>query len=146
LHDVAWHSGNRAVNLHSIGIEHVGETYGPDGFTRAEYVASARLVAWLVRRYDIPADRRHVVGHAEVPDPSHPGLVGGSSHHTDPGPHWKWGFYMRLVRRFAFPPVLTLTTTLPATQPLTGVVPWGAATAGIRATRVDFVVDGRVLW
>ena len=38
-----------------------------------------------------------------MPDPKHPRLFGGSDHHTDPGPHWRWGYYMNLVRRFAFP-------------------------------------------
>ena len=45
LSDIAWHAGNWKVNRHSIGIEHVGETYDPNGFTTAEYVSSARLVA-----------------------------------------------------------------------------------------------------
>ena len=53
------------------------------------------------RRYDIPIDRQHIIGHADVPDPSHPGELGGSDHHTDPGPYWKWGYYLRLVRRYA---------------------------------------------
>ncbi|MCW2964155.1 MAG: amidase, partial [Actinomycetia bacterium] len=50
LSDIAWHAGNWKVNCHSIGIEHVGETYDPAGFTVDEYRSSARLVAWLVRR------------------------------------------------------------------------------------------------
>lgn len=146
LHDVAWHSGNRSVNLHSIGIEHVGDTQDPAGFTRAEYVSSARLVAWLVRRYGIPVDRRHIIGHAQVPDPYHPGLFGGSDHHSDPGPYWRWGYYLRLVRKFAFPVRLTVTTTIGPGARLAGIVPWRAAARGARASRVDFLVDGRVVW
>ena len=96
------------VNAESIGIEHVGETYDPSGFTTAEYQASAHLVAWLVRRYDIPVDRKHIIGHYQVPDPKHPGLFGGYDHHTDPGPHWHWGYYMSLVRRYAFPNLYAL--------------------------------------
>lgn len=35
----------------------------------------------------MPIDRRHVIGHDEVPDPDGTG-VGGSHHHTDPGKRW----------------------------------------------------------
>jgi hypothetical protein len=100
LSDIAWHAGNWKTNVHSVGIEHVGETYDPAGFTTAEYAASAKLVAWLVRRYDIPVDRTHIIGHSEVPDPYHRGLYGGVSHHHDPGPYWNWGHYMYLVRYY----------------------------------------------
>ena len=147
LHDIAWHSGNRAVNVHSVGVEHVGETYDPNGFTAQEYRSSAQLVAWLARRYDIPVDRAHIIGHAQVPDPFHPGLFGGSSHHTDPGPHWKWGYYLRLVRRFAFPHTLRVsTTTIDQGETLRGIVPWRVATKGAKASRVEFLVDGRAMW
>jgi N-acetyl-anhydromuramyl-L-alanine amidase AmpD len=147
LHDIAWHSGNKRVNDHSVGVEHVGETYDPNGFTAAEYKASARLAAWLVNRYDIPVDRAHIIGHAQVPDPFHPGQFGGSSHHSDPGPHWKWGYYLRLVRKYAFPQRLFVaSTTLETGSELQGIVPWRVATKGVKAARVDFLVDGRVLW
>ncbi|HVU76128.1 MAG TPA: N-acetylmuramoyl-L-alanine amidase [Gaiellaceae bacterium] len=147
LHDVAWHSGNSAVNDHSVGIEHVGETYDPAGFSAAEYKSSARLVAWLVRRYDIPIDREHIIGHAEVPDPNHPGELGGSAHHTDPGPYWRWGYYLRLVRRYAYPNALKVATTgIEPGADVAGIVPWQATTTGASASRVDFLIDGRVVW
>lgn len=147
LHDIAWHSGNKKVNAHSIGIEHVGETYDPAGFTAAEYKSSARLVAWLARRYDIPIDRTHIIGHSEVPDPNHPGEFGGADHHTDPGPYWKWGYYLRLVRRYAFPNLLKVSTTdLASGADVAGIVPWQVATTGANASRVDFLIDGRVVW
>src|SRR4051812_5549539 len=147
LHDIAWHSGNAGVNAHSIGIEHIGETYDPAGFTGDEYRSSARLVAWLVRRYDIPVDRKHIIGHANVPDPFHPGLFGGSSHHRDPGPHWKWGYYLKLVRKFAFPNALTVaTTSLEQGETVRGIVPWRIALKGGKARHVEFLVDGRVVW
>jgi N-acetyl-anhydromuramyl-L-alanine amidase AmpD len=147
--DIAWHAGNWKLNCRSIGIEHVGETYDPAGFTVDEYRASARLVAWLVRRYDIPVDRNHIIGHAEVPDPKHPGAYGGSGHHTDPGPHWRWDFYMNLVRRYAFPERYAIhvdTTSIDRGQTLTGIVPWAVRTKGTPARRVDFAIDGRVVW
>ncbi len=147
LHDIAWHSGNRAMNEHSIGIEHVGATDDPAGFTTAEYRASARLVAWLARRYRIPVDRRHIIGHAEVPDPFHPGALGGSAHHTDPGRYWRWGYYLKLVRRFAFPKTLKVTsTTIEPGETLAGIVPWRVRTTGGKAARVEFLVDGRAVW
>jgi hypothetical protein len=147
LHDIAWHSGNHAVNTHSVGIEHLGVTYDPAGFPAVEYRSSARLVAWLARRYDIPIDRKHIIGHYQVPDPFHPGLYGGSDHHTDPGPYWKWGYYLNLVRRFARPGALQVsTTTIDPGATLRGIVPWRVATKGAKAARVDFLVDGRLVW
>jgi hypothetical protein len=147
LHDIAWHSGNRAMNAHSIGIEHIGETDDPAGFTPAEYRSSARLVAWLVRRYRIPIDRRHIIGHAQVPDPVAPGTFGGSDHHTDPGAYWRWGYYLKLVRKFAFPNTLKVrSTTIDPGATLVGIVPWRVRTTGGKAARVEFLVDGRPVW
>jgi N-acetylmuramoyl-L-alanine amidase/Bacterial Ig domain len=147
LSDIAWHAGNWKVNAHSIGIEHVGDTYDPAGFPLGQYRASARLVGWLVRRYGIPVDREHIIGHYQVPDPNDPTQFGGSDHHTDPGPYWNWKLYMRLVRHYAFPlpPLLVRSTTIYRGQTLAGIVPWRVTTKG-RAQRVDFSVDGRLLW
>ena len=149
LSDIAWHAGNRKVNEHSIGIEHVGETYDPAGFTNEQYRSSARLVAWLVRRYGIPVDREHIIGHYQVPDPNNPGAYGGSDHHTDPGPYWRWGFYMNLIRHYAFPERYAIhidTTSIERGQTLTGIVPWSVRTKGPAARRVDFAIDGRIVW
>jgi N-acetyl-anhydromuramyl-L-alanine amidase AmpD len=87
LSDIAWHAGNMAINRESVGIEHVGMTYDPEGFTRPEYVASAKLAAWVARRSLMPIDREHIIGHSEVPDPADPAELGGSDHPTDPGPY-----------------------------------------------------------
>ncbi|MET9502428.1 peptidoglycan recognition family protein [Streptomyces sp. NPDC006622] len=86
--DVAYHAGNRAYNERSVGIEHEGFVDRPKDFTDAMYAASARLTAGICRRYGIPVDREHVIGHVEVP----------GTDHTDPGEHWDWDRYMRLVR------------------------------------------------
>lgn len=169
--DVAWHAGNSAVNEHSIGIEHEGFSYVRGSVTPGELDASARLVAYLAARYGIPLDRAHVIGHAEVPDPNAPRLAGGADHHTDPGPYWPWAEYMRLVRLYAqspeapvfqrvaapAPPSLPVrrvacftrsvhSTTLAAGQTVTGLVPWDALACGRSLTRVDFLVDGALLW
>ena len=169
--DVAWHAGNSWWNLHSIGIEHEGWADRPASYTEAEYRASAELVAYLAHRWGIPLDRRHIIGHAEVPDPYRRGLYGGVSHHTDPGPHWRWGYYMHLVRWYTAHPVLphfvrrmTLHDSPMPTAPRSrrtirrpaverGATVRGKALwwSGIDASRryrkhiwkVDFLVDGR---
>ena len=140
--DIAWHAGNWRTNVESVGIEHEGFTYGPDGFTDAQYRNSARLTAWMVRRALMPIDRRTIIGHAEVPAPG--GGRGGASGHTDPGPRWNWGRYLRLVRRYAGvekPRVLPLVPP----GPLRGIVPWRAKAAGGIRT-VEFSINGRVVW
>jgi N-acetyl-anhydromuramyl-L-alanine amidase AmpD/photosystem II stability/assembly factor-like uncharacterized protein len=99
--DEAWHSGNGAVNDTSIGIEHEGWTNVCRWLTDAMYRSSAQLSAYLAIKYLIPVDRKHFIGHNEVPDPYHPGQFGGYSHHTDPGRCWNWPKYMGLIRDFA---------------------------------------------
>ena len=63
------------------------------------YRSSARLAAYLCRRYHIPIDRQHVIGHNEVP--GCPSEGGGVGCHTDPGRWWWWSYYMKHARRFA---------------------------------------------
>jgi N-acetyl-anhydromuramyl-L-alanine amidase AmpD len=95
--NIAWHAGNWDYNVSSIGIEHAGftnRTFFPD----VEYRASARLAGHLARKYLIPPDRAHVIGHSEVPDPFHDGQWGGADHHTDPGRTWDWTRYMAYLR------------------------------------------------
>jgi N-acetyl-anhydromuramyl-L-alanine amidase AmpD len=87
--DVAFHAGNRQYNERSVGIEHEGFVERAASFTDAMYEASARLAAAVCGRYGIPADREHIIGHAQVP----------GTDHTDPGPYWDWGRYIGLVRR-----------------------------------------------
>ncbi|WP_405869215.1 N-acetylmuramoyl-L-alanine amidase [Streptomyces sp. NBC_00005] len=87
--DVAFHAGNREYNERSVGIEHEGFVERASSFTDAMYAASARLTAGVCGRYGIPVDREHIIGHVEVP----------GTDHTDPGPHWDWDRYIRLVRR-----------------------------------------------
>jgi N-acetylmuramoyl-L-alanine amidase len=101
VHDIAWHAGNWAYNETSIGIEHAGYT-GHTIFPDAQYRGSARLAAFLADRYLITPDRRHVIGHSEVPDPNHPGEWGGIDHHTDPGDTWNWPLYMAYLRADAW--------------------------------------------
>ncbi len=141
LSDIAWHAGNWRVNSQSVGIEHEGLTYGPDGFTDAQYRASARLTAWIANRSLMPIDRAHIIGHAQVPAPG--GGRGGAGHHTDPGPNWQWSRYLGLVRQYAGSERLSVVPQFPA-GPLRGIVRLRAkATGGIR--RVEFSIDGRAV-
>lgn len=154
LHDIAWHAGNWAVNLRSVGIENEGYVGDPAGFPLAEYRATARLTAAIARRSLIPIDRRHIIGHYQVPDPNDPLQGGGIDGHTDPGPYWNWRLFMRLVRRDAFPQhalahrhvgLRVESSTLYGGQVVDGAVPWTAKVGG-PVTKVAFLVDGRVLW
>jgi N-acetylmuramoyl-L-alanine amidase len=99
--DVAWHAGNRLYNATSIGIEHEAFPTNCGWYTDPMYRASARLSASLARRYGIPIDRAHIIGHSEVPNPFRPGRFGGAGGHTDPGVCWNWFKYMGLVRGYA---------------------------------------------
>jgi hypothetical protein len=97
--DVAWHAGWWPTNAHSIGIEHEGYTNRAGWFTDAMYRSSARLSAYLAVKYHVPIDRKHIIGHDQVPGCSSGG--GGVDCHTDPGPYWRWHKYMDLVRGYA---------------------------------------------
>ena len=145
--DVAWHAGNKRLNELSTGIEHAGMTYDPVGFTRAQYEASARLTAYIARRSLMPITRQRIIGHHEVPNPIGPGH-GGADKHTDPGPYWDWNLYLKLVRRYAFPPnpVNVASTTIYSGQTIAGSVPWRAKATGPGVRRVDFLVDGKLRW
>ncbi|GHI09910.1 amidase [Streptomyces cellostaticus] len=93
--DVAWHAGNWYLNAKSVGIEHEGFLASPDAwYTEAMYRSSARLVRYLARRYDIPLDRQHILGHDNVPGPTASVIPGM---HTDPGPYWEWRHYFELL-------------------------------------------------
>lgn len=119
-HNVGWHAGNRGINHRSIGIETEGYAYRPGWYNPVTYEAEARLVRDITRRYRIPRDRTHIIGHAEVPNPKDPTKFGGASSHTDPGPYWNWAAFMTLVRNDArlvkaeIPTVIHPGETLPA--------------------------------
>ena len=168
--DVAWHAGNGWWNLHSIGIEHEGWA-DRRAYTEREYRASAQLVAYLAHRWGIPVDRKHIIGHAEVPDPYHHGRFGGSSHHTDPGNHWNWAHYMTLVRHYRahlvmphfvkqmtlhelpapHTPVAARRPTVDRNATVHGKALWWSGIDAWQRWRrhiwkVDFIVDGKTLY
>jgi hypothetical protein len=91
--DIAWHAGNWNINAESIGIEHEGVAVdGATWYTDAMYRSSAKLVRYLAKRYGIPLDRQHILGHDDV---AHDGRYADS--HWDPGPFWDWNRYMKLL-------------------------------------------------
>jgi N-acetyl-anhydromuramyl-L-alanine amidase AmpD len=154
LHDIAWHAGNWAYNLRSIGIENVGYTDDPAGFTTRQYRAAARIAAVVARRALIPIDRRHIIGHSEVPDPDDPLQGGGIDQHTDPGRYWRWPLFMKLVQRFAYPQrylkakhvgLEIEASTLTDKQVVAGAVPWRTKVGG-PVRHVSYLVDGKVRW
>ncbi len=99
--DIAWHAGNWDYNTRAIGIEHEGYAGVVGSFTIAEYKASAHLAASICSRWGVPMDRKHVIGHYQVPDPFNPALGGGAEHHWDPGKYWNWPYYMSLAASYA---------------------------------------------
>lgn len=88
--NIAWHAGNWPVNVHSIGIEHEGYFNDPRWFTSAMYHSSAKLVAYLCRRYGIPPNRHHILGHNQV------------AQTECPGRYWWWRYYMKRVRNLYY--------------------------------------------
>ena len=65
--NVAWHAGNWAMNLRSIGIEHLNSTGAPNWDVADETEErSAALVADICMRHGIPCDRSHILKHGEV--------------------------------------------------------------------------------
>lgn len=88
-----------SYNSRSIGIEHEARTepwaarpgkappFPTSDFPDAMLDASARVVAALCKKYGIPADREHIIGHNEVPGATH----------TDPGPAFPWADFMQRI-------------------------------------------------
>jgi len=127
--DIAWHAGNWDYNTRAIGIEHEGYA-SKNLYTIPEYRASAELAGSICSRWGVPMDRAHIIGHYQVPDPNHPGLFGGTDHHTDPGPYWNWTLYIRLAQYYAnllpSPPHMVLSATAYSGDG-TATVQWPAA-------------------
>lgn len=72
--NTAWHAGNWAMNLRSIGIEHLNSSGAPNWDVADETEErSAALVADACKRHGIPCDRGHILGHNEVSATACPG-------------------------------------------------------------------------
>ncbi|HYO51276.1 N-acetylmuramoyl-L-alanine amidase [Archangium sp.] len=116
--NAAWHAGNEHYSLNSIGIEHEGYVNNPSTwYTDAMYRSSASLVCAIAKKYGIPVDQQHIIGHYQVPNPyvlsastapgtnaqvqAAPSSWGGASNHYDPGfagSAWNWSYYLGLIR------------------------------------------------
>ncbi|MGD7789703.1 N-acetylmuramoyl-L-alanine amidase [Propionibacteriaceae bacterium Y1700] len=94
LKDVGWHAGNWYINSHSIGLEHEGYAAQTTWTTEALYRSSAALVKHLCKKYRIPVDRNHIIGHDQVPGTTTASIPGM---HWDPGPFWDWEHYFELL-------------------------------------------------
>jgi N-acetylmuramoyl-L-alanine amidase len=106
--DIAKHAGG-GVNKTSIGIEHVNQWHGAkEGYeakyehpTGTQYIASAKLVSWLCKKYSIPV--KH------VPSPEGAGIKGhaeanpNTNHKNCPNPAWNWEGYIKLVKLVSKP-------------------------------------------
>lgn len=114
--DIAWHAGNGDYNARSIGIENAGYTYRND-VSDAHYRRLASLVAYLCAKYRIPADRSHIIGHAQVPNPNRPGRFGGSGGHEDPGPYFNWSLFMSYVQQANSSGGITVPSAPPTPRP-----------------------------
>ena len=94
--DTAWAAGNLLFNRRAINIEQEGYAE-QGGFSDGLYSATGHLVSRIAARHGIPLDRAHVIGHMDVPDPDHPALRGGASHHDDPGPHFDFAWLLAIA-------------------------------------------------
>ncbi|MEO7021648.1 MAG: peptidoglycan recognition family protein [Ktedonobacteraceae bacterium] len=96
--------GNYWYNQRSLGIEHVGfDATGFQWYNASQYLGSAKLVAYLLTKFNLPLDRAHVVAHGTVPTP----FYSGGPNHVDPGPYWMWDYYFKLIHEqgVAYPKV-----------------------------------------
>jgi N-acetyl-anhydromuramyl-L-alanine amidase AmpD len=92
--NIAYHAGNYWYNQHSIGIEHAGvDATGYRWYNASEYLASAKLVAYLLKKYHLPLNHEQIVSHGTIPSPSATSLP----NHVDPGPYWLWDYYFKLI-------------------------------------------------
>jgi hypothetical protein len=98
VHDVdfTYNVGNYWYNQRSIGIEHVGfDATGFLWYNAAQYLGSAKLVAYLLTKYNIALDHDHVVAHGTVQATHN----ASGNNHVDPGPYWMWDYYFGLIHQ-----------------------------------------------
>lgn len=72
----AWHAGVWAMNNRSIGIEHdAGIKPTVRNLSDQDYQLSGELVAQISKRWGIPLDRAHVIGHNQIKATQCPGTI-----------------------------------------------------------------------
>lgn len=96
--NTAWHV--RCWNPYTIGIEHEGFTSTGEDLTEELYAASAKLVADIASRRNIPIDNEHVIGHNfwQTPQFQNQTVLATCNDHVDPGAHWNWDHYFQLIK------------------------------------------------
>lgn len=90
----AWHCGNKVYNNRSIGVAMEGICDREDWLKNTAYSSLLALSRKLVQKYGIPVDRKHVIGHGDVPNPDDPTKYGGKSGHHDPGKFFPWDRFL----------------------------------------------------
>jgi N-acetyl-anhydromuramyl-L-alanine amidase AmpD len=129
--DIAFHNGNYWYNERSVGIEHAGfDATGYQWYNAAEYLGSAKLVAYLLKKYNSPLDHDHIMSHGTTPAPT----LGTTPNHVDPGPYWLWDYYFSLINQqgVSFPQHATTSNTL-ILHPSTSSAPLGSNGAETQA-------------
>ncbi|GHO57154.1 N-acetylmuramoyl-L-alanine amidase [Ktedonobacter robiniae] len=121
--DIAYQAGNYWYNQHTIGIEHAGfDATGYQWYNATEYLASAKLVAYLLNKYHIPLEHDHIVSHGTIPAPT----LGTTPNHEDPGPYWLWPYYFNLIQQQGIAAAPTSNKANVVTvDPATGQAPYG---------------------
>jgi N-acetyl-anhydromuramyl-L-alanine amidase AmpD len=122
--DIAYAAGNYWYNQHSINIEHAGyDSTGYQWYNAVQYLASAKLVAFLLKEYNIPLDHNHIVSHGTIP----PSLLSVAPNHVDPGPYWLWPYYFSLIHQqgIAYPQP-NVGQQLVTLVPKAGLKPFGS--------------------
>ncbi|HFI0306318.1 TPA: N-acetylmuramoyl-L-alanine amidase [Streptococcus suis] len=72
----AFHSGDATMNRRSIGIEHLNATGAPNWtISETTYKSSAKLIADICKRYNIPIDAKHIIPHKQVSATECPGGI-----------------------------------------------------------------------
>jgi N-acetyl-anhydromuramyl-L-alanine amidase AmpD len=117
----AWHAGNVWYNLNSVGIELELDARTNPVFRAEQYYAAAALSCAIAARHGIPLDRRHVIGHNEVP----------GTDHTDPGPTWNWPHFMWLLSLCAPPTAATVRASFVSQSPYPEIAAAETATVSV---------------
>jgi hypothetical protein len=125
LHDIAWHAGNRAYHVRSVGIENVRFKNDPAGFTLPEYRASAAR----------SRDR------APVADPDRPASHHRSLQREGLG-HVVRSRVQVVVANHVVSPAKVVASSFSDGQTVSGSQHWLVETSGT-AARVEFVIDGK---
>ena len=111
--DTTWHAGNYYYN-ETLG-RHRARRHAPAipaGYSDGLYETSRKLVKSIRTRWNVPLDRKHIVGHYQIPDGNNDRArrrracadtldtcetsanYGGADNHRDPGYNWQWCQYM----------------------------------------------------